>query len=54
MSEKPKRKTSPITQALLIITLAALVALSVYYVFGVYIPAQNQAATINSTIEEQR
>lgn len=54
MSEKPKRQTSPITKALLAILLIALLGVSAYYVVAVYIPAQQQANAINSTIEEQR
>jgi flagellar basal body-associated protein FliL len=54
MQEKPKRQTSSLTKTLLVIVLLMLAAVSAYYVFAVYIPATQQAATITNTVEEQR
>lgn len=46
MNDKPKRKTSRITIALLVIALIAMISLSVYYYSAVYLPAQGQAQQI--------
>lgn len=41
-------------QALLLMAVLLLVAVSAYYVVAVYIPAQQQAGQITNTIESQR